>query len=164
MPIMLLRLLHLAQVALAGYGAQHSYVAINNLTKYEGATKKLAQFSSEAERQLHKTRTTMTSGAAAIFVSLLASLMLAVRGPSYGLLVRYLASPVMGAAVFFARAHIQAFWAGEDGATAAMKVPALPKLEDFREAQEETEELLQVLGWLMMSWVATGVVMLLKGY
>ncbi|CAJ2504159.1 Uu.00g115530.m01.CDS01 [Anthostomella pinea] len=160
---MFLQLLHLAQAALAGYGAQQSYVAITNLLKYEDASKKAAKISNEAGHQLHKTRTTHTSGAAALTVSLLVSLLLAVRGSSYGFLVRYLASPVMLAAVFFARAHVQEYWAGRDGKTVGVKVP-LPKMEGYNEAQAKTEELLKVLGWLVMSWAATSVVALFGGY
>jgi hypothetical protein len=160
---MLIQILHLAQVALAGYGAQQSYIAITNLRKYEDASKKLAKYSNEAERQLHKTRTTQTSGAVAVLVSLLASLTLLFRGSSYGLMVRYLASPVMCAASYFARAHIQDYWAGKDGKTVGTRIP-LPKMEDYNEAQRKTEELLKVLEWLMFSWFATNLVAIVWGY
>ncbi|KAI0123704.1 hypothetical protein BJ170DRAFT_92258 [Xylariales sp. AK1849] len=160
---MFLQILHLAQAALAAYGGQQSYVAITNLQKYEETSEKLAKYSNEASRQLHKTRTTQTSGAAAIIFSLFVSLLLAVRGSSYGFLIRYAASPVMLAGVFFARQHIQEYWAGKDGKTVGKRVP-LPKMEDYNEAQRKTEELLNVLEWLMFSWFATTLVALLGGY
>jgi len=69
----------------------------------------------------------------------------------------------MLAAVFFARAHVQEYWAGRDGKTVGSKVP-LPKMEGYNEAQAKTEELLKVLGWLVMSWAATSVVALFGGY
>ncbi|KAI1866366.1 uncharacterized protein JN550_007754 [Neoarthrinium moseri] len=154
---MFLQLLHLAQAGLAGYGAQQSYIAITNLQKYEETSEKLAKYSNEAERQLHKTRTTQTSGALAIAVSLLAALYLFFKGSSGGSLFRMLASPAMCGGIYLARAHIQDFWAG------GKRVP-LPKMEDYNEAQRRTEELLQVLDWLMFSWAATSLVALFKGY
>lgn len=159
---MLLQLLHLAQVALAGYGSTQSYTAITNLQKYEDASKKLAKYSNEAERQLHKTRTTQTSGAVAILVSLVAALLLAARGSSFSLLVRYLASPVMAAGIWFARAHIQEYWT-RDGKTVGTRVP-LPKMGDYNEAQKRTEELLKVLEFLLFSWGLTSVVAVVGGY
>ncbi|KAM0713499.1 hypothetical protein Q7P37_010461 [Cladosporium fusiforme] len=62
----LMRLVHLAQMLLSTYGAYHSYVAITNLQTYEATSKKLAEWSDEAARQLHKTRT--TQGTAAITI------------------------------------------------------------------------------------------------
>jgi hypothetical protein len=160
---MFLQILHLGQAALAGYGAQQSYIAITNLRKYEETSKKLAKYSNEAERQLHKTQTTQASGAVSVLLSLLVSLFLVFRGSSQNVLVRYLASPVMVAAVFFARTHIQDYWAGKDGKTVGKRVP-LPKMEDYNEAQRKTEELLKVLEWLMFSWFATSLVAVVGGY
>lgn len=161
---MLLQLLHIAQAGLAAYGGQQSYVAITNLQKYEETSKKLAKYSNEAERQLHKTRTTQTSGVLAIVASLLASLYLFWRGGQGGFFYRFLASPIMAAAVYFARAHIAQFWSGsKDGKTAGARVP-LPKMGDYNEAQRRIEELLQVLDYLMFSWGATTLVAVFNGY
>ncbi|KAI0448925.1 hypothetical protein F5B21DRAFT_78640 [Xylaria acuta] len=161
---MLLNLVHVAQIAIAAYGAMQSQVAISKLLEYEDATKKLAKIASEAERQLHKTRTTQASAAVAILVSFVASVLLATGGASYGFLVRYLASPVMALAVFAARAHLQDFWAGKGGeAVTANKIP-LPKMGAYNEALERTQKSLKVLGWLTISWVASSAVALIQGY
>ncbi|KAH6653050.1 hypothetical protein BKA67DRAFT_659694 [Truncatella angustata] len=161
---MFLQLLHIAQAGLAAYGGQQSYTAVTNLQKYEDAAKKAAKYSNEAQRQLHKTRTTQTSGALAITASLLTSLYLFWRGGQGGILYRFIASPVMAAAVYFARTHIAQYWSGSKGGkTAGARVP-LPKMGDYNEAQRRTEELLQVLDYLMFSWVATALVALFKGY
>ncbi|KAI1080583.1 hypothetical protein F5B20DRAFT_580243 [Whalleya microplaca] len=160
---MFLQILHLGQAALAAYGGQQSYIAIINLRKYEETSEKLAKHSKEAAHQLHKTRTTQTSGALSLLLSLCASLVLAVRGSSYGFLVRYLASPAMLAAIFFAREHIQGYWAGKDDKTFGLKA-SLPKMGDYREAEGKTQELLQVLVWLMYSWAATSAMAFLAGY
>ncbi|KAI1323624.1 hypothetical protein F5Y16DRAFT_335168 [Xylariaceae sp. FL0255] len=156
---MLLRLIHVAQVGIAIYGAMQSQVAISNLLKYEDATKKLAKFSSEAEKQLHRTRTTQASGAAALFVSFIASVLLGLWGSSYGFLVRYLASPVIALGMFAAKIHLQDFW-GKDG---SVKVP-LPKMEGYNEAMDKTREVMNVLGWLTIAWAAGSVMALFEGY
>lgn len=65
-PGLYLRLMHVCQVAISAYGGVQSYVAITNLQNYEQTAKKLAEWSSEAERQLKKTRTTQASGAIAV--------------------------------------------------------------------------------------------------
>lgn len=61
-----LTLQHGLQAVLSGYGLRHSYVAITNLQKYEATTKKLAEWSQEAQDQLNKTRTTQSAGAVAV--------------------------------------------------------------------------------------------------
>lgn len=58
-----MRVIHLAQALLSGYGAFHSYKAIVNLQTYEATTKKLAKWSDEVGKQLHKTRTTQATAA-----------------------------------------------------------------------------------------------------
>ncbi|KAH8668920.1 hypothetical protein BX600DRAFT_460962 [Xylariales sp. PMI_506] len=161
---MLLQFLHLGQAALAGYGANQSYEAIWRLQKYESTSEKLAQYSSEAARQLHKTRTTQTAGVLAMLASLVVSLFLAFQGSSYSLLVRYLASPAMVGAVSAARMYIQDYWVrGSDGQTVGVRVP-LPKMGEFNEAQAHTEELLKVMSALVMSWLGTSLVTLVVGY
>ncbi|KAK8055703.1 hypothetical protein PG993_000930 [Apiospora rasikravindrae] len=154
---MLLQVLHIAQAALAVYGGQQSIQAIQNLQKYEETTQKLAKYSNEAERQLKKTRTTQAAGAIALLLSLVASVMLAFRGHSYGFLVRTLASPFMTGLLFLARQYVQDYWGG------GKRVP-LPKMGSYNDAQKQTEDLLQVLEKLMFSWFATSVLCLLAGY
>jgi hypothetical protein len=160
---MFLQLLHLAQAGLAAYGGQQSYVAITNLRKYEATSKKLAKYSNEAERQLHKTRTTQALGALAIIISLLASLHFFRAGGDSGVFYRFLASPVMGAGVYFARTHMAEYWTGSKSGTAAGKRLPLPKMEDYNEAQRRTEALL-TLDYLAFSWVVTSLVAIFKGY
>ncbi|KAI0399493.1 hypothetical protein F4802DRAFT_589272 [Xylaria palmicola] len=156
---MLLKLVHLAQIIMAAYGAVQSRAAISKLLEYEDATKKLAKVSSEAAHQLHETRTTQASGAAALLVSLVVSALLAAGYGVGG--VQYLASPVMALGVYAARAHLQNFWAGRDGE--GVKVP-LPKMGAYNEAVERTLKSLEVLGWLTMSWVVSSALALTEGY
>ncbi|KAK8050139.1 hypothetical protein PG994_011869 [Apiospora phragmitis] len=154
---MLLQVLHIAQAALAAYGGQQSFHAIQNLLKYEEATQKLAKYSNEADRQLQKTRATQAAGAIALIMSLVASVLLAFRGHSYGFLVRTLASPFMAGCLFLARQYVQDYWGG------GKRVP-LPKMGSYNDAQKQTEDLAQVLERLMFSWCATSVLCLLAGY
>jgi hypothetical protein len=161
--MLLLKLVHYGQVVIAAYGAMQSQIAIQNLLKYEDASKKLAKVSSEAERQLHLTRTTQASGAIAILVSFVVSLLLATGGASYGFLVRYFASPAMALAIFYARAYLQDFWTGKNGKNVSPKIP-LPKMEGYNEALEKTQKLLNVLGWLTISWAMAAPLAVLKGY
>lgn len=60
------QLMHVCQVVLSTWGGYQSYIAVVNLQKYEETSEKLAKWSNEAARQLHKTRTTQTSGALAV--------------------------------------------------------------------------------------------------
>jgi hypothetical protein len=61
---------HLAQACLCGYTGYLSYSAITRLQQYEQTSETAAQYSQVAADQLHKTRTTQTSGAIAVSVSL----------------------------------------------------------------------------------------------
>jgi hypothetical protein len=63
---LVLRGQHIAQIALGGYGALISFKAIIRLQKYESTAKKLADWSSEANKQLQLTRTTQGAGAVAV--------------------------------------------------------------------------------------------------
>ena len=59
-------LLHVTQVGASIYAAVLSYTAIVNLLKKEQQAEQAAKYSSTAAQELHKTRTTQTSGALAV--------------------------------------------------------------------------------------------------
>ena len=65
---MLIQTVHILQSLLSLYGLSISYFSITNLQKYEEQTKKAAKWSTTAEHQLHKTRTTQASGALTVRV------------------------------------------------------------------------------------------------
>ncbi|RYP63985.1 hypothetical protein DL769_006811 [Monosporascus sp. CRB-8-3] len=161
--MVLIQLVHLTQVALAGYGALHSYGAITNLRTYEPTAEKAARYSNEAGRQLHGTRTTQGAGALALAASLGAALHLLLYGSAFrcGLL-----AVVVAVAVAAARAHVRGFWGppkGDDGRTAGKRVP-LPKMGLHNVAQGHTEKILKVLDWMTYSWVVAAVVGIFRGY
>lgn len=59
-------LLHASQVGLSLWAGKHSYEAITRLQKYEDTSEKAAKYSGHAQHELHKTRTTETSGAVVV--------------------------------------------------------------------------------------------------
>lgn len=59
----LLPLLHLPQACLSAYTIYLSSIVVPKLQRYEEKSEKAAEWSNTAEHQLHKTRTTQTSGA-----------------------------------------------------------------------------------------------------
>lgn len=62
----LLPVFHAGQAIGSIYAATYSIFAISNLQNREEQTKRAAQYSNTAAHQLHKTRTTQTSGALAV--------------------------------------------------------------------------------------------------
>jgi hypothetical protein len=124
------QLLHTGQVALCAYGAYVSFIAIRNLQKYEDMSKKAAKYSFEAERQLHKTRTTQTSGAVCvsgssihtmskssadlfylqILASMIAATTLSLAPNALSSIVRFGISPAALVLTLFVRAHVSNFW------------------------------------------------------
>lgn len=68
--------------ALSLYAAQKSYVAITNLQKYEERSERAAKHSETAAHELHKTRMTQGTSAAAVssFRQVLRMMCLAIHG------------------------------------------------------------------------------------
>jgi len=98
---------HIGQTILGTYTALLSYTSIMKLQKYEEMSEKAASYSNTAEHQLHKTRTTMTSGALSTLCSLLSSITLIAVSPSTDRRHLVLISMVNVAATTFAYFHIR---------------------------------------------------------
>ncbi|KAH9845261.1 hypothetical protein Tdes44962_MAKER01271 [Teratosphaeria destructans] len=175
-----LRLMLLAQAFLAAQGLRQSYNAVNNLQKYEDTAKKAAEWSNEAAHQLHKTRTTQTSGAVAVrlsssrivshdtdssqvLTSFLASLSLAAFAPYLPPWLRFSTSPALLLGTLFARNHLKNYWAPGDKKSVGTRIP-LPGMNDYNEAQRSTEELLQTLEYLEYGWVGNSFVAGMLGW
>jgi hypothetical protein len=58
--------IHIAQAGLSGYSLFHAYNSITKLRQWEPASKKAAEYSEVAARELHKTRTTQTAAAVTV--------------------------------------------------------------------------------------------------
>lgn len=68
-------------------------------------------------------------------------------------------SPLMLVGILFARNHVRKYWApykNSKGKDVSTRVP-LPLMEEYNEAEEMTERLLEVLSYLEYSWLATSV-------
>lgn len=156
--------LHSAQALLAAWGGIQSGMAITRLQTYESASVKLAEWSSEAARQLRRTRTTQASGAAAFLASFTAAAFLAIgdrKDPSSILaspFLLYNLSPVMVCSLLLARGYMRSYWAPKgDGKKVGWK-PPLPMMDDYNEAQRRTENILAILEVCAYSWMAATVV------
>ena len=103
----LLQAFHLGQAMLASYTALLSYTSILKLNTYEKMSEKAAGYSNTAEHQLHKTRTTMASGALAIFCSLVSPIAFLVILPKTEPRQLFFISVVNTAATIFAQIHIR---------------------------------------------------------
>lgn len=97
---------HVGQAILTTYTALLSYTSIVKLNKYEDMSEKAASYSNTAAHQLHKTRTTMTSGALATLCSLISSVALVVAHPITDRRQLFLIGVVNTAACSFAHVHI----------------------------------------------------------
>lgn len=98
---------HVGQAILASYTTLLSYTSIVKLNTYEEMSEKAASYSNTAEHQLHKTRTTMTSGALATLSSLLSPIALIVVFPKTEPRQLFLISMFNTAATAFAFSHIR---------------------------------------------------------
>lgn len=70
MPSYFIAFLSIPLALLSVYSARTSYYAITNLQRYEERSEKAARHFDKAAHDLHKTRTTQASGAAAVRVSI----------------------------------------------------------------------------------------------
>ena len=98
---------HGGQAILTSYTTLLAYTSIVKLQKYEKMSQKAASYSNTAEHQLHKTRTTMTSGALSTLCSLLSSVALAIVSPRNDRRQLFLLSVVNTAACAFAHVHVR---------------------------------------------------------
>ena len=172
-----LGLQHVGQIVLSVYGLRHSFVAITNLQKYEATSKKLANWSKQAQDQLNKTRTTQAAGAIAVrtfahsmhthrltigqtLLSLVAAVVLLIPLNAVPSWSKPTASSTMVLITISARYYIKDFWApGEKDSTGkdkGTKVP-LPNMEGYNLAVQKTEDLLKCLEYLEYSWVISAV-------
>ncbi|MCJ1284678.1 hypothetical protein MMC26_004014 [Xylographa opegraphella] len=148
MATFILPTLHAGQALLSGYGLYTSYTSITNLQQYESTSEKAAEYLSAAAHQLHKTRTTQASGALAILTSLLTSLALLALPASLSAPTAAAVNVSVAGLALAAMLHVGNFWRGK---------ARVPFVEGYNEGMRRTEELRRVLGWLAMSWAATGV-------
>ncbi|KAK3074310.1 hypothetical protein LTR53_003358 [Teratosphaeriaceae sp. CCFEE 6253] len=153
-----LQLMYASQALICCYGGFQSVNAVTNLQTYEKTSEKLAEWSQTAKDHLTKTRTTQTTGAVAVLLSLTTSLTLAAAPQYLPHWLRMTLSPLLLVTVLGARGYIKNYWNPSDKKDGATKVPPLPNLEQYNEAQKWTDDLLQTLEYMEYGWVATSFV------
>ncbi|EXJ96093.1 hypothetical protein A1O1_01219 [Capronia coronata CBS 617.96] len=140
-----LTLFHAIQGAGSVYAGLLSATAIYNLQQREEQAEHAAQYSNTAEHQLHKTRTTETSGALAVISSVISSVALAVISSSEGQSsIPFLLSTANAIGLGLAGRHLRNFWRGK---------AKVPFLTDYNDGVSASNQLLQTLGVLAVSWI-----------
>ncbi|KAL8959516.1 MAG: hypothetical protein Q9193_003637 [Seirophora villosa] len=143
--------------ALSLYSAQKSYVAIIGLLKYEERSERAAKHSETAASELHKSRATQASSAAAIGLTLGSSLAILssvlLGWPSVST-SPYVLPPLNIAAMVAAFIHNQNFW------KAKAKVPFVG---GFNEAIEKSKEIRQLMVPIALGWGLVGLLGLIDG-
>lgn len=173
----LLPFLHVGQVAMGAWAGKHSYEAIRRLRQYEDATKKAAKYSSTADNELQRTRTTQAAGAitvctafqpvlrflansncSQILISTLSSLYLVYDHSTRSKTTHWAAYIVIYvlniAGPLAARTHIAPFWKSK---------AKVPFVQGYNEAIDETKLVWAQLQWIQWSWVGVGVMELALG-
>ncbi|KAK5936678.1 hypothetical protein PMZ80_011049 [Knufia obscura] len=112
------------------------------LMHYEEKTKKAAQYSNEAERQLHKTRTTQSSAVMASVASTISATCLIFTRPSTS--TSAILATVNAAACLGARMYVADFWKG---------CARIPGAGDYNDAVRATEQAITWLGGLTGAWI-----------
>ncbi|KAF6232641.1 hypothetical protein HO173_009080 [Letharia columbiana] len=126
------------------YAAQKSYIAITNLQQYEERTERAAKHLDKAAHDLYKTRVTQASGAAAIALSLISSVVLFFN-PNVSPIVA-LANIATTAAAYM---HITGFWKAK---------AQVPFVTGFNEGIRKSNDLRRLLVSLGVGWTFTGAV------
>ena len=120
------------------------YLSINSsglLMRYEDKTKKAAKYSSEASRQLHKTRTTQGAAVIASLASNISATYLIFTKSSTS--ATAILSVVNAAACLGARIYVSDFWKG---------AARIPGTGDYNDAVRDTEQAITWLGVLAGAW------------
>ncbi|KIW51142.1 hypothetical protein PV05_09891 [Exophiala xenobiotica] len=148
-----LSLFHATQTCIGVYTGLFSAIAIYNLKQREEQTEQAARYSRTAAQQLHKTRTTQTSGALATISSVLCSIILAI-GPTGGKKLPLFLSIANAGGIILAYRHIADFWRHK------VKVPFF---QDYNEGIRASNQMLQAFQILSGTWIFAVVLYLWPG-
>ncbi|KAF2139647.1 uncharacterized protein K452DRAFT_195237, partial [Aplosporella prunicola CBS 121167] len=134
----------------SAYALYFSYISVTNLQKYEKKTEKAAEWSSTAEEQLHKTRTTQGSAVLTIITSLISSslLLYANSRGTWSSRVLFLLNAGNVANTLFTRAHVSNFWHNK---------AKVPFVEGYNDAISSTDIILKALTGLAAAWTVSTV-------
>ncbi|KIV94181.1 hypothetical protein PV10_01970 [Exophiala mesophila] len=142
---------HVGQATASVYSGLLSAMAIYNLQKHKDQTEQAAQYSNIAANQLHKTRTTQTSGALATLSSLGSAVYLAATQESDSKTTMFLLSSVNSLCMALAYRHLTNFWHGK---------AKVPLMTDYNDGITISNRLRYFLIGLSASWALIAVVYL----
>ncbi|KIW71999.1 hypothetical protein PV04_00223 [Phialophora macrospora] len=140
-----LELYHAIQACISMFAALLSVMAIYNLNQWEPQAESASRYSNTASRQLHKTRTTQASGALATLLSLVSSVICVVTASSGANTTPFLLSATNTGGLFLAYSHIENFWRDKG---------KVPFSQSYNDGVRSSQQMLQVLGGLGISWAA----------
>ncbi|KAL6243868.1 hypothetical protein RBB50_009302 [Rhinocladiella similis] len=148
----ILSLYHAVQTCVGAYTGLFSAMAIYNLKQREEQSERAAQYSTTAANQLHKTRTTQTSGAVATISSVVSSIILAIGtgGRKFPLLL----SVVNAVGIALAYQHMAEFWKNK---------AKVPFIHDYNEGITASNRMIQAFQVLAGSWAFAIVLYLWPG-
>ncbi|KEF62161.1 uncharacterized protein A1O9_00133 [Exophiala aquamarina CBS 119918] len=139
--LLLLAVFHAGQAIASAYVGTFSAIAIFNLQKREEQTKQAAKYLDTAAHQLHKTRTTQTSGAVATLTSLVSSLILAASLAAGTTSLVLSTANALGLALAYN--HLTSFWQNK---------AKVPFVKDYNDGIRASNNLRQLLAGLTVSW------------
>ncbi|ETI27013.1 hypothetical protein G647_10112 [Cladophialophora carrionii CBS 160.54] len=149
----LLEMYHAIQACIGMVAALLSAMAIYNLNQWEPQAETASRYSNMASQQLHKTRTTQASGALATLLSLVSSVICVVAVSSGANTTPFLLSAANSGGLFLAYSHIGNFWR-EKG--------KVPFSRTYNDGVRSSQQLLQVLGVLGVSWATATAIYLFR--
>ncbi|KIW06194.1 uncharacterized protein PV09_02674 [Verruconis gallopava] len=137
--------IHMAQAGLSAYSLFHAYISITNLRKWESTSERAAQYSKTAAQELHKTRTTQTSGALAILCSLSCALF-TIGWPLDSASGRIALNAFNAGVCALAQLHVSNFWSQKG---------KIPMVQSYNDAINSTLIIKRQLGILAIAWLLT---------
>ena len=157
MPATIPLVLNITQVGLCLWAGTYSYAAVTRLQQYEDTSEKAAKISTTAARELHKTRTTETSGALIvsahlilrtttltmqIVVTLLWSCTLLFGLASPSTFTAFGFSSAVTGGILAVRTYMSSYWSPKS---------SVPFIQKYNEGIENSKRLVQVLGYLALT-------------
>ena len=157
MPAIIPLVLNVTQVGLCLWAGTYSYAAVTRLLQYEDTSEKAAKISTTAAQELHKTRTTETSGALIVstnpilhtitltiqvVVTLIWSCTLLFGLASPSTFRAFGISSAVTCGILAVRTYVSSFWTPKSG---------VPFIQKYNEGIENSKRLVQVLGYLALT-------------
>jgi len=144
-----LKVFHFHQALFSAYAVYLSSISVSDSKQYESKAEKAAEWSNTAEHELHKTRTTLTSGTAASFCSFVTSLNLLLIPTTIPTWLKLTLNTANVVTTLAAEAHIRGYWSGK---------AKVPLVDQYNEAISTTNQLRILLWCLAGIWTVTSAI------